>query len=66
LIKTFQLKGFFGLVKIKIKYLKEKVVPVCSYVVTYINRHPETHDLLKTPIEESVAACRLPNQETTN
>jgi hypothetical protein len=45
---------------------KEKVVPVCSYVVTYMNRHPETHDLLKTPIEEAMAACRLPNQETTN
>jgi predicted GNAT family acetyltransferase len=38
---------------------KDKVVPVCSYVVMYMQRHPETHDLLKVSIEEAVAACRL-------
>ena len=36
-----------------------KVVPVCSYVVRYMERHPETHDLLLNPIEEAVAACRI-------
>jgi uncharacterized protein len=39
---------------------KDKVVPVCSYVVMYMKRHPETHDLLKGSIEEAVAACRWP------
>jgi predicted GNAT family acetyltransferase len=39
---------------------KDKVVPVCSYVVMYMKRHPETHDLLKGTIEEAVAACRWP------
>jgi len=29
------------------QYSKEKVVPVCSYVVAYMNSHPETHDLYK-------------------
>ena len=38
-----------------------KVVPVCSYVVRYMEKHPETHDLLLNPIEDAVAACRLPN-----
>jgi len=40
---------------------KNKVVPVCSYTVRYMEKHPETQDLLKDPIEEAAAACRLPN-----
>jgi len=40
---------------------KDKVVPVCSYVVRYMEKHPETQDLLLNPIEDAVAACRLPN-----
>ena len=40
---------------------KHKVVPVCSYTVRYMEKHPETHDLLKNSIEEASAACRLPN-----
>jgi len=36
-----------------------KVVPVCSYVVRYMERHPDTHDLLLNPIEDAVAACRI-------
>lgn len=42
---------------------KVKVVPVCSYVVRYMELHPETHDLLAIPIEDAVAACRLPRRE---
>ena len=37
---------------------KEKVVPVCSYTVRYMEKHPETHDLLLNPIEEAIAQCR--------
>jgi predicted GNAT family acetyltransferase len=37
----------------------DKVVPVCSYVVSYMKRHPETHDLLKTQIEDVAASCRV-------
>ena len=35
-----------------------KVVPVCSYVVMWMQRHPETHDLLLNPIEDAVAAMK--------
>ncbi len=42
------------------KSAKAKVVPVCSYVVKYMEKHPETHDLLLNSIEEAVAACRWP------
>jgi predicted GNAT family acetyltransferase len=27
-----------------------KVWPICPYVVTYMKRHPETHDLLAKPL----------------
>lgn len=37
-----------------------KVVPVCSYTVRYMEKHPDTHDLLKGSIEEAVASCRWP------
>jgi hypothetical protein len=40
---------------------KAKIVPVCSYVVRYMERHPDTHDLLLNPIEDAIAACKLPN-----
>ena len=42
---------------------KAKVVPVCSYTVRYMEKHPDTQDLLLNPIEEAAAACRLPNVE---
>jgi uncharacterized protein len=38
-----------------------KVVPVCSYTVKYMEKHPDTHDLLKGTIEEAVASCRWPS-----
>ncbi len=37
---------------------KEKVVPVCSYTVRYMEKHPETQDLLLNPIEDAIADCR--------
>lgn len=37
-----------------------RVTPVCSYVVMYMKRHPETQDLLTLDIDEAVAMCRLP------
>ena len=37
---------------------KEKVVPVCSYTVRYMEKRPDTHDLLLNPIEEAIAQCR--------
>ena len=40
---------------------KAKVVPVCSYTVRYMEKHVDTQDLLKDPIDEAAAACRLPN-----
>jgi hypothetical protein len=42
---------------------KAKVVPVCSYVVRYMEKHVDTQDLLLNPIEDAVAACKLPNVE---
>ena len=35
-----------------------KIVPVCSYVVMWMQRHPETHDLLLNPIDHAVAAMK--------
>jgi predicted GNAT family acetyltransferase len=40
---------------------KYKVVPVCSYTVRYMDKHPETQDLLLNPIEEAVAMCAIPS-----
>ncbi len=37
-----------------------KVVPICSYTVKYMEKHPETQDLLLNPIEEAIAACKWP------
>ena len=37
-----------------------KVVPICSYTVRYMEKHPDTHDLLKDSIEQAVASCRWP------
>ena len=41
-----------------------KVVPVCPYTVTYMEKHPETQDLLLNPIEDAIAACRLPGAKS--
>lgn len=42
------------------KTATHKVVPICSYTVRYMEKHPETHDLLKGSIEEAIASCRWP------
>lgn len=41
-----------------------KVVPVCSYTVKYMEKHPETQDLLLNPIEDAIAACRWPGAKS--
>ena len=41
-----------------------KVVPVCPYTVKYMEKHPETQDLLLNPIEDAIAACRLPGAQS--
>ncbi|MFM5903744.1 MAG: GNAT family N-acetyltransferase [Microbacteriaceae bacterium] len=45
---------------------KDKIVPVCSYTVMWMQRHPETHDLLLNSIEEAVAACQVRKREHHN
>jgi predicted GNAT family acetyltransferase len=40
----------------------EKVVPICSYTVRYMEKHPDTQDLLLNPIEEAIAQCRWPGK----
>ena len=40
----------------------EKVVPVCSYTVKYMEKHPDTQDLLLNPIEDAIAQCRWPGK----
>ncbi len=41
-----------------------KVVPVCSYTVKYMEKHPETQDLLLNPIEDAIASCRWPGAKS--
>ena len=41
-----------------------KVVPICSYTVKYMEKHPETQDLLLNPIEEAIAACKWPGAKS--
>jgi predicted GNAT family acetyltransferase len=41
-----------------------KVVPVCSYTVKYMEKHPETQDLLLNPIEDALAQCRWPGMKS--
>ncbi len=36
------------------------IEPTCSYVVRYMEKHPDTHDLLAIPIEDAIALCKLP------
>jgi predicted GNAT family acetyltransferase len=36
------------------------IEPTCSYVVRYMEKHPDTHDLLAIPIEDAIAFCKLP------
>jgi uncharacterized protein len=44
------------------KTATHRVVPICSYTVRYMEKHPDTHDLLKDSIEEAVASCRWPGK----
>jgi len=39
---------------------KDKVVPTCSYTVRYMEKHPDTQDLLVKPIGEAEPFCELP------
>ena len=39
---------------------KNKVVPICSYTVRYMEKHPDTQDLLVKPIGEAEPFCELP------
>ena len=41
-----------------------KVVPICSYTVKYMEKHPETQDLLLDPIEDTIASCRWPGSKS--
>lgn len=36
------------------------IEPTCSYVVRYMEKHPDTQDLLALPIEDAIAFCKLP------
>ena len=47
------------LADVRVSFADEKVVPTCSYVVRFMEKHPETQDLLKDPIEQALAACEL-------
>lgn len=44
---------------VRTSFPNEKVVPTCSYVVKFMEKHPETQDLLKDPIEVAIAACEI-------
>jgi predicted GNAT family acetyltransferase len=44
---------------VRTSFPNDKVVPTCSYVVRFMEKHPETQDLLKDSIEDAIAACEL-------